>query len=217
MAYITPESPRWLAAKDRHEEAARVLARLNGTETSDEEVQRQFEDIRTVVALERAGEETPFSELWKAPGRNLYRLVIACGAQYMGQIGGCNVFAYYVVIIFEQLGLGSTLARILAACTGIGWLFSNAFSQYVSSDICTTSSKRLLIYLFIGAGRRKVRASSLVFQWFYRPGPLLPDCCNRACCWTNRTLGWLHSSRPSLPILHHLCIGVAGSAISLSG
>jgi hypothetical protein len=34
--YFLPESPRWLVAKDRHEEALRVLAKLHaGGDTND--------------------------------------------------------------------------------------------------------------------------------------------------------------------------------------
>ena len=127
-----PDSPRWLASRGSMGESSAVLAQIMDEDPNSEHFQAQIEEIREVVRLEHAVDKVKWSNLWKGEGRNLFRLCLACSVQLMAQIGGINIIAYYIVIIFEsQLGLSSTLSRVLAACAGFGWLFSNVASMFV--------------------------------------------------------------------------------------
>ncbi|KAE8143440.1 general substrate transporter [Aspergillus pseudotamarii] len=124
-----PDSPRWLASHERFEEASKVLSHIMEEDPSSPSFASQMQAIQEIVLVEGSAHKSKISELWTGQGRNLFRLLLACSVQLMAQIGGINIFAYFVVIIFQtQLGLSSTLSRALAACAGIGLLVSNLTS-----------------------------------------------------------------------------------------
>ncbi|KAL3454977.1 general substrate transporter [Aspergillus heterothallicus] len=143
-----PDSPRWLASHERFEEASKVLSQVMEEEPSSPSFAAQMQAIQNLVLLEGSARKSKLSDIWTSQGRNFYRLLLACSVQVMAQIGGINIFAYYVVIIFQtQLGLGSTVSRALAACAGIGLLASNLTSLTV---IEKWGRRRLLIIGSLG-------------------------------------------------------------------
>jgi hypothetical protein len=60
-----PKSPRWLASQQRYEEAAQVLAQLEGGDGTAEtsEIQAKLTELK---------------EIWTSDGRNFYRIMLAC-------------------------------------------------------------------------------------------------------------------------------------------
>ena len=54
IVWIIPETPRWLAARDRNDEALEVLTRLNKGKMSHEEIRSIHSDIVRTVAIEQS-------------------------------------------------------------------------------------------------------------------------------------------------------------------
>lgn len=77
-----PESPRWLIAHDRVEEAVEVFARLEGSDTplDHPEVVRQRDDVVESVEEERRIGKATWTEVFtEGKLRNLSRVLLGAG------------------------------------------------------------------------------------------------------------------------------------------
>lgn len=88
--FLLPESPRWLAKKDRWEEAHHVIALVHakGDETHPW-VQTELNEIRDVVEFERQNADASYLELIKPNMIN--RTHIGVFTQIWSQLTGMNV------------------------------------------------------------------------------------------------------------------------------
>ena len=85
-----PESPRWLAKKDRWEEAKDVLVLVHGKgDTNSPWVARELGEIRDVVEFERANSDVTYLELLQP--RMINRTHIGVFVQIWSQLTGMNV------------------------------------------------------------------------------------------------------------------------------
>ncbi|KAJ5179217.1 Major facilitator superfamily domain general substrate transporter [Penicillium capsulatum] len=116
--FFFPESPRWLAGKERWEEALDVLALIHGKgNRSDPVVQVEFEEVQEAARVAHQSKDVSFLALF---GPRIWKRTL-CGmsVQMWQQLVGGNVAMYYVVYIFEMAGM-----------TGNTTLWSSAI-QYV--------------------------------------------------------------------------------------
>ncbi|EGE04328.1 sugar transporter [Trichophyton equinum CBS 127.97] len=104
-----PESPRWLARKDRWEECHRVLTLVHGHGDPDSPfVQRELQEIKDICEFERANADVSYLELFKPNMIN--RTHIGVFTQIWSQLTGMNVMMYYITYVFGMAGLtGNTL------------------------------------------------------------------------------------------------------------
>ncbi|KAL1914532.1 uncharacterized protein VTP21DRAFT_8246 [Calcarisporiella thermophila] len=109
---ILPKSPRWLAMKNRREEAARSLAKLRGLPVEHEEIQEELREIYYII-------ESRPSTSWKTvfAGENLRRLSVGLPLIVFQQFTGQNAIAYFAPTMFNRLGVHGTTSALLA--TGV--------------------------------------------------------------------------------------------------
>ncbi|KAK8216251.1 sugar transporter [Phyllosticta capitalensis] len=97
-----PESPRWLASKDRWEESLHVLGLLHGKGDSQHPVaQAEYLEVREAVRIASEAAELPILGLF---GPKMWRRTLAgTSVQMWQQLLGGNVMMY--VYVFQMAGL----------------------------------------------------------------------------------------------------------------
>ncbi|KAK3942623.1 general substrate transporter [Diplogelasinospora grovesii] len=107
--FFFPYSPRWLASKDRWEEAIQVLARLHGNgDVNHPRVLAQYQEIEEALRFER--EQSVSSVKALVAPRMLKRVLLGMSIQMWSQLCGMNIMMYYIVYIMEGAQIASPLA-----------------------------------------------------------------------------------------------------------
>ncbi len=110
LLFLTPNSPRWLVAMGRIEEARAGLNRL-GTDTGNVET-----EIGEIKASLRAEGERSREPLFQAKYRRPILFAIAIAA--FNQLSGINAILYYAPRIFEAAGAGENAALLQTVAVG---------------------------------------------------------------------------------------------------
>lgn len=102
--FFFPESPRWLASKDRWEDAHYVLANLHARgDLGAPVVVAELEEVREAVRLAAESKDIGYIGLF-AP--NIWRrTMVGVSVQIWQQLLGGNVMLYYLVYIFNMANL----------------------------------------------------------------------------------------------------------------
>jgi MFS transporter, SP family, galactose:H+ symporter len=102
--FFLPETPRWLSAQGRFDEAFRVLARIEDIA----EAERDIAELRRLVEID----QLKFSDL--VASRFAKPLAIGVGLAVFQQITGVNTVVYYAPTIFRSAGFPSESSAIWA-------------------------------------------------------------------------------------------------------
>lgn len=136
-ALSVPNSPRWLAAKDRLDEARDVLAKLRGT---PEEVDYEMGEIQEALAQE--SESRGFQMFKRNP--NFRRSVfLGIALQLVQQFTGMNVIMYYAPQIFQMSGFEGTSASLWATVvTGL----TNVLATFIAIAFIDRLGRKPILY-----------------------------------------------------------------------
>ncbi|RQM04838.1 hypothetical protein DH86_00003752, partial [Scytalidium sp. 3C] len=102
--YFVPRSPRWLASKDRWEEALKVLADLHGNgDPSHPIVQAEYTEIKEAMEIDAAMGKVSWKEL--VDPKSFQRISSGIFIHIWTQLSGNNALLYYITYIFQMAGL----------------------------------------------------------------------------------------------------------------
>lgn len=130
------DSPRWLASKNRFDEALTALAKLRKKLPEDPEVQNEFYEIQREIvtknnALADASTWTLIKEVATIPSYRS-RFLLGLAMQTVAQWSGGNGITYYIPEIFKLSGITSNRALINAGGYGATKLvFTMVFTWFL--------------------------------------------------------------------------------------
>lgn len=140
-----PESPRWLIAHDRQEEAVKIFAKYHAD--GDMNAPIVHLQVREIVEQMHAyKDDNPwydFSELYNTRAAR-YRLAMVILMSFFGQWSGNNVVSYFMPKMFEVAGITSTDTQLLL--TAINPIFSMIAAIYGATLLDKLGRRKMLMW-----------------------------------------------------------------------
>ncbi|KAI5457552.1 general substrate transporter [Mariannaea sp. PMI_226] len=112
--FFAPETPRWLMAQNRREEAERVLADLHGEGSVDNVfVKLQMAEMTSQIYQNGSDKRWwDYRDLFNTHAARR-RMICACGMAWFGQYSGNALVSYYFPVIVEQTGITDPHTQLL--------------------------------------------------------------------------------------------------------
>ncbi|EMD31323.1 hypothetical protein CERSUDRAFT_119885 [Gelatoporia subvermispora B] len=144
--WFVPESPRFLIAKGRESQAARILARYHasGLDERDPLVVFEMAQIRHALKLEKeAAASASWMSLFATPG-NRRRMTIIFALALFSQWSGNGLVSYYINLVLEGVGISNPGTK--AAING-GLQVWNLFAAMTGALLVDRLGRRTLFII----------------------------------------------------------------------
>ncbi|RKK84941.1 hypothetical protein BFJ71_g14338 [Fusarium oxysporum] len=107
MIYVVPESPRWLIANGRTEQATKILSKYHsGTEEPTELVLAQVAEITGALEFERSMESASYLQFFRTK-ENRHRLFVVVSLGFIIQWCGNQLVGSYISLVLTDIGITS--------------------------------------------------------------------------------------------------------------
>lgn len=159
LLLFIPESPRWLASKNKSDEALAILQRLNGKETAllvYDEIMNSFKH-----------EKGKIKDLFQ-PGLRM-AMIIGMFLAIFSQITGINAIIYYAPEIFKSVGMGTESAMFQTVIIG----FVNTVFTFVAIKFIDKLGRRTLLLWGVSGMIICLFGVGLMFFYEFNSGPWL--------------------------------------------
>lgn len=127
-----PKSPRWLFLNNRQSEAEKIIRSLYSTKEAEALILDITKDNENITSS-----ESIFNKKYS------FIVMLAFLIAAFNQLSGINAFLYYAPRIFEEAGLGESIA--LLNSVGIGLI--NVIFTYVGINLIDRLGRRTLMYV----------------------------------------------------------------------
>ncbi|KAJ5372458.1 hypothetical protein N7517_004464 [Penicillium concentricum] len=115
---FTPESPRWLAKKDRWEECCHVISSIHANNNLDDEfIQMEIQQLKDACELERDMTDDTYFDLFRP--HMIWRTHIVVFVQIWCQLTGINAILYYITYIFGMAGLSGSSNLVASSISSV--------------------------------------------------------------------------------------------------
>ena len=151
--FLIPESPRWLVARQRNDEALKVLIKTSGAEPA-------YHELLEIEQTLKNQEEASYMELFLPKIRPL--LFIGIILAVFQQITGINTIMYYAPKIFANVGQSNNIALLQTIAIGA----TNVVFTLLAMSLIDRFGRKLLI--LVGSGGMMLMLMGLSVLYFLK-------------------------------------------------